>query len=125
MIDNPVLLKFCNETVRPTADLLAGLLTMPTAALDAVVGQGLAAALGTTDADLLRDTPWDAGDYTALGAAQGITGTDAGARTLLTNHDVIALLRVLVVVKQMIGANTDLGPLVRKIAVNPHPATVG
>ncbi len=125
MIDNPQLLRFTNETVRPTADLLAGLLTVPPAVLDAVVGQGLAAALGTTDADLLRVEPWEPSDYTAIGAAQGITGTDAGARTLLTNHDVIALLRVLVVVRQMIAANDQLGPLVRKIAVNPHPATVG
>ncbi len=125
MIDNPVLLKFTNETVRTTADLLAGLLTVPTAALDAVAGQNLAAVLGTTDAELLRAEPWDASDYTALGAAQGITGTDSGARSLLTNHDVIAFLRVLVVVRQMIAANDQLGPLVRKIAVNPRPNPVG
>ena len=125
MIDHVPLLKFVNESVRPTADLLAGLLTVPTAVLDAVTGQGLAAPLGTTVADLLRPEPWEPSDYTAVGAAQGITGSDSGARVALTNHDVIALLRVLVVVKAMIADNAALGPLVRKIAVNPRPNPVG
>ncbi|VTS01554.1 unnamed protein product [Gemmata massiliana] len=124
MIDNPVLLKFTNETIRITADLLAGLLTLPTAALDAVTGQGLAAVLGTTDAALMRAEPWDPSDYQGV-TAQGITGSDTDARVQLTNHDVIALLRVLVVVKQMIAANDQLGPLVRKIAVNPRAQLVG
>ncbi|AMV28811.1 hypothetical protein VT84_30740 [Gemmata sp. SH-PL17] len=124
MIENPALLKFTNESVRTTADLLAGLLTVPTAVLDAVVGQGLSATLGANDTALLRSAAWEASDYTAIGAAQGIAGTDTGARAMLTNHDVIALLRVLVVVKQMIAANSDLGPLVRKIAVNPRPNSV-
>ena len=125
MIDNAPLLKFVNESIRPTADLLAGLLTVPTAVLDAVVGQGLAEVLGTTDAELRRAEPWDATDYTAVGAAQGLTGSDSGARVALTNHDVIALLRVLVVVQAMIADNAALGPLVRKIAVNPRPNPVG
>ncbi len=124
MIDNPVLRRFTDETVRTTADLLAGVLSVPTAALDAVVGQGLAAALGTTDAALLRAEPWEPSDYQAV-PAQGITGTDDNARVQLTNHDVIALLRVLVVVKGMIAANDQLGPLVRKIAVNPRAYLVG
>ncbi|AMV23427.1 hypothetical protein VT84_03390 [Gemmata sp. SH-PL17] len=120
MIENAPLLRFTNESIRTTADLLAGLLTVPTAVLDAVVGQGLAATLGTNNAALLREAPWEASDYTALGAAQGIAGSDDSARVVLTNHDVIALLRVLVVVRQMIQANDQLGPLVRKIAVNPR-----
>ncbi len=124
MIDHPVLLKFTNESIRTTADLLAGLLTVPPAVLDAVVGQGLAAALGTTDAALLRAGPWEPGDYQAV-APQLIAGSGDNARAQLTNHDVIALLRVLVVVKGMIAANDQLGPLVRKLAVNPRAYLVG
>jgi hypothetical protein len=38
----------------------------------------------------------------------------------LTNHDVVALFRVLVALRYMIAGNPQLGPLVRKIAVNPR-----
>lgn len=119
-IDDPQLLAFVNESVRSTADLLAGLLPIPTAVLDAALGQGLPVVLGTTAADLLSPEAWDAAKYAALGAPQEIAGSDSSGRTLLTNHDVIALLRVLVVLKQLMDANAQLGPLVRKIAVNPR-----
>lgn len=120
-IDNPQLLKFVDETVRPLADLLAGILETPTAYADALVGQGHAATLGTDDATLLRAEAWVDADYAALGAPQVVTGSDSGARTLLTNYDVVGLSRVVVVLKNLIAANPSLGPLVRKMAVNPRP----
>lgn len=120
MIDDAQLLAFCNESVRTTADLLAGVLTVPTAVLDAVVGQGHCTALGTDPEKLLREEPWGTEDYAALGAAQEIAGSGSGGRVPLTNHDVVALFRVLVALRYMIAGNPQLGPLVRKIAVNPR-----
>ena len=119
-IDNAVLLSFCNESVRPVADRLGGLLPLPVAVLDAAVGKGLCEVLGTTPTDLTRAQSWTDADYTALGAPQPITGSDSGGRTLLTNHDVIGVLRVLAAVKAMIDANPARGPLVGKVAVNPR-----
>ncbi len=118
-IDNPVLLTFCNETIRPTADRLGGLLPLLTSITDAVRGQGLAAVLGTTDAELFRTTPWDVADYAAI-PPQDITGSDGSNRTLLTNHDVIGLIRVIAALSAMRSANPSLGPLVGRIAVNPR-----
>jgi hypothetical protein len=122
VIDNPVLLRFCDETVRPVADRLAGLLPLLDAVADAATGQGLAAVLGTTDSALFRgaDEPWGPEDYGATGAPQAVTGSDAGGRTLLTTYDVIAFLRVMAALKGMRAANPALGPLIGKLAVNPR-----
>ena len=68
-IDNAALLAFVNESIRPVADRLAGLLPLPTAVLDACAGQGLAAILGTTDAELRRSQPWADSDYAAMARA--------------------------------------------------------
>lgn len=121
-IDNPLLLKFCNETVRPVADRLAGLLPLLDSVRDAVVGQGHAAVLGTDDATLLRgpDHPWMEADYAAVGAPQAIVGSDSDGRSLLTNHDIIAFVRVMAALRGMKTANPNLGPLMGKLAVNPR-----
>lgn len=119
-ITNEPLLRYCNETVRPVADLLAGILDTPTRYLDALVGQGHAVTLGTDDATLLREAAWGVEEYTAVGAPEVITDSGSGGRVTLTNYDVIAFTRVMVVLKQMLQANPALGPLVRKIAVNPR-----
>lgn len=118
-IDNQPLLAFTNDTVRPLGDRLAGLLPLLTTVPDAVVGQGLAAVLGTTDAELFRASPWTADDYAAV-TPQAITGSDSGGRVQLTTHDVIGLLRVVAALGAMAAANPSLGPLVGKIAVNPR-----
>jgi hypothetical protein len=118
-INNAVLTAFCDESVRNMGDLLAGLLDAPARVLDAAVGKGVPAILGTTAAALLRPESWEAADYAAV-ELRDIAGSGSGGRTTLTNHDVIALLRVLVVLKHLMGQNAQLGPLVRKIAVNPR-----
>lgn len=119
-IDNPLLLAFVNDTVRNLGDRLAGLLPVPVAVLNAVAGQGHSATLGTTDDKLFQTATWTADDYTALGAPQPIAGSDASGRTLLTNYDVIGIVRVMVALKAMADANPALGPLVAKVAVNPR-----
>ncbi len=118
-IDNALLLSFVNESVRTTADRLAGLIPVPVAVLDAAVGQGHPATLGTTAEELLRAEPWTDEDYAVI-PVQVITGSDSGGRAALTNHHVIAILRVLVSVKYMIEMNAALGPLVGTVAVNPR-----
>ena len=118
-IDNASLLAFVNESIRPVADRLAGLLPVPPAVLDACAGQGLAAALGTTDTELRRSQPWTDSDYAAI-PVQTITGSDSGGRTLLTNHHVIGILRVLAAVKSLADDNPALGPLLGATAVNPR-----
>lgn len=118
-IDNAALLAFVNETIRPVSDRLAGLLPLPTAVLDAVGGKSLAAVLGTTDAELNRAEPWADADYAAV-ALKAIAGSGNDARTTLTNHHVIGILRVMAALKQMAAANPTLGPLVAAVAVNPR-----
>jgi len=118
-IDNAVLLRFCDETIRPMADRLGGLLPTLPPILAAVTGQGIAELLGTTDAELQRASAWEPADYGAV-TADTIFDSDSGARTLLSNRDVIALLRVFVVLSGMVAANPQLLPLVGKIAVNPR-----
>lgn len=118
-ITNDVLLNFCNETVRTTADRLAGLLPVPVAVINAAVGQGIAALLGTTDAVLFRAEPWTNTEYAAV-ELQTITNSNSGGRTTLTNHHVIGILRALAAVKAMVDANPALGPLVAAVAVNPR-----
>lgn len=119
-IDNPLLLTFVNESVRTLADRVAGLVGVPGPILDAAVGQGLPAVLGTTAEELLRGTPWTDDDYAALGAPQEIVGSGAGGRAPLTNFDVIAVLRVAAVLRYLIESNPALGPLLGKVAVNPR-----
>mgnify|MGYP006921389712 CR=1 FL=1 len=118
-IDNPVLLAFCNETVRPTSDKVAALLPLPDVILAAAAGKGLSAILGTTDAKLMQPTPWADADYAAI-PQDSIVGTDSGARTLLTNWDVIGFLRVMVALNGMIDTHPTLPGLIGKIAVNPR-----
>lgn len=120
MITHSGLTSFCNETLRPLADLLAGVLNTPTTVLNAVAGKDLAAVLGTTDAEINRAESWGPEDYAKLGEPQVIADSDSGGRTELTNYDVVAILRVIVVLKLMMGANPQLGPLVAKFAVNPR-----
>lgn len=118
-IDNAPLLAFVNESIRPVADRLAALLPLPDAVLDACLGQGLVELLGTNATDLLQAAPWTDENYEAI-PLQSITGSDSGGRTLLTNHHVIGILRVLAVVKAMKSDNPALGPLVGAVAVNPR-----
>ena len=119
MIDDPVLLAFCNETLRPVGDRLAGLLPLPQAVIDTIAGKGLSAVLGTTDAKLFRSEPWELADYGEIAPAV-IAGADSAGRTAITNYDVIALVRVLVTLRLMSAANDQLGPLVAKWGVNPR-----
>jgi hypothetical protein len=121
-IDNPVLLGFCNESLRPFADLLAGIRNLPADVMDAVAGKGLSAVLGTTDAALLRSstaTPWTPDDYAAV-APHDVTGSDSAGRTLLTSHRVIALIRVAVFLREALEMDANLGALVATFAVNPR-----
>lgn len=118
-IDNPVLLSFCNETIRPTADKLAVLLQLPTAILASAIGKELSKILGTTDEKLLQQTEWADADYAAI-TEDSIVNSDSGSRTLLTNHDVIKLLRVMVTLNNLIAIHKTLPAEVAKIAVNPR-----
>lgn len=119
--DSPVLLAFCNESVRPVADKLAGILSIPETVIAAVAGQELAEVLGTDKATLFRTEPWEDSNYEAI-ARFDIPGSNSGGRpTILTNHDVIGIIRVMVAVKGMIDLNDALRPLVGKVAVNPRP----
>lgn len=123
-IDNAVLTRFCDESLRPAADRLAGLLQFPGAVADAAVGQALPGLLGTTAEDLTRAEPWAVEDFvaavTATGGEQDIVGSDAGGRTLLTTLDVLKLLRVIVWLRTAIAADPALSPLIYKFAVNPR-----
>lgn len=116
--DNALLLNFVNESVRPVADRLAGLLPLPDAILNACIGQGLCEVLGTTPEDLLAG-PWTDEMYQAV-PVDAIVGSDGGGRTLLTNHHVIGILRVLAAVKYLADSNPALGPLLGAVAVNPR-----
>jgi len=121
-ISNVLLTKFCDQALRPAADMLAGLLPYVDQLLAAEQGQGLSAILGTTDTALFQAAPWQPSDYAAVTGGQlTIDNTDAGGRTLLDNFAVIALLRVFVNLQQMKDANPALMPLVAKFAVNPAP----
>lgn len=122
-IDNPVLTTFCNESIRPIADRLAGLIHLPKQVIATMKGKGLIEVLGTDEAALLRNgllQPWSNEDYMALGAPQEITNSGDSSRPTLTNYDVIGLVRVLVTLQNMIDANPLLPSLVGKIAVNPR-----
>lgn len=119
-ISNVLLTNFCDQALRPAADMLAGLLPYVDQLLAAMQGQGLSPILGTTDAKLFQSTPWADADYAAI-AQLTIDNTDSGGRTLLDNWSVIALLRVFVNLQQMKAANPALMPLVAKFAVNPAP----
>lgn len=121
-IDNEVLTKFCDETMRPFADLMAALIQIPQPVLDAVAGKQLATLLGTDDATLFRQEAWTPTEYGAV-TPDVIVGTDSGIRKILSNHEIIALLRVLVFLRNEMVANTQLGPLVMGVAVNPQPAS--
>lgn len=121
-IDNPVLLRFCDESLRPFADLLAGIKESPRLLMDTVAGQGLAAVLGTTTEPLLRSSmtqPWQPADYAAV-PDEVITGSDAGGRTTLTAHQVIALIRVAVFLREALEVDPQLGALIATFAVNPR-----
>lgn len=122
-IDNPALLSFVNESVRPLADRAAGIFGVVAAFLDAAKGKGFATDLGTTDAELFRDTPWELQDFASLlvdGAPVPITGTDSGGRTLLTNVDAVAIIRLAQWLQTAKEADPGIGPQVAKVAVNPR-----
>lgn len=119
-IDNQVLKNFCDQTIRPFADLMSALIQIPQPVLDAVAGKGLASILGTDDATLFRSEPWLEVDYGAV-TPDIIVGTDSDGRKILSNHEIIALTRVLVFLRNEMVANTQLGPLVMGVAVNPRP----
>lgn len=118
-IDNPVLLSFCNETVRPVSDKVAALLPLPDVIISAAIGKGFSAVLGTTDAKLTQTTAWTDADYAAI-PQDSIVGSDSGSRTLLTNWDVIGFLRVMVALNGMIALHPTLPAEIAKIAVNPR-----
>lgn len=119
-IDNLTLLSFTNESIRNISDLLAGILSLPDEIINVVIGKNFATVLGTTNNKLLQAEPWTNQDYMDLGAPEEILNSDSGGRTILTNYDIIGILRVLIVLQQMINANPSLKPLVYKIAVNPR-----
>lgn len=120
MIDHPDLLSFCNESIRTIFDNLATLVAFPDLAINTVIGKDLLTPLGAKASDLFRAEPWTNEDYAAI-PVEDISGSGNGGRTTLTNHDVIAALRVMIVLKGMMAQNPALGPLIGKIAVNPRP----
>lgn len=123
-IENPVLLGFLNESLRPAADRLAGLLTFPKAVISTAVGKGLIPVLGSDEATLTRPEEWTMTEYaaalTATSGEQSITGSDSGGRTLLSNLDALKMLRVIVWLNSAISADPALAPLIYKFAVNPR-----
>ena len=122
-IDNAALLSFVNESVRPLADRTAGMFGVVDAFLDAAKGKGFAPVLGTDDATLFRSTPWEFSDFAAClvdGAPVPIVGSDSGGRTLLTNIDVLAMIRLAQWHKNAKATDPGIGPQVAKIAVNPR-----
>lgn len=118
-IDNPVVRGFCNETTRPTSDKLAVLFPLPAQILDSAIGKGISELLGTTTDKLLQATEWTDADYAAV-PIQNIVGTDSDNRVLLTNHDMIAFLRVMVVLRGLLILHPTLPILIGKLAVNPR-----
>jgi len=116
---NEVLLRFVNETIRPVADKLAGLLLVPDQILNTVLGQGIPESLGTTAKALLSAVPWTDADYAVI-TPQEIVGSNSGGRVALTNHHVLGILRAVVALKGLAEANPSLGPLVGAVAVNPR-----
>ncbi len=120
-IDNPVLTKLCDEGLRPVCDLLTGLLQLPQSLIDTLVGKELIGELGTDIETLTREESWTPVEYAATGATpQPIVNSNAGGRTTLTHHDVLALYRVLVWLRNQMAGNPQLGPLLHKFAVNPR-----
>ena len=122
-IDNLVLLKFCDESVRNVADKGAGIFALVDAFVAAAKGKGIAELIGTTDEELFRETPWQLQDFAALlvnGAPVPITGTDRDGRALLTNIDVAGIVRFVMFVKTAKDADPAIGVLLGKVAVNPR-----
>ncbi len=119
-IDNSVALTFCNETLRPLADMLAGLIIVPAEIIATVKGKGLSTILGTDDITLLRQQAWTTDDYKAVSFGE-VIGSDSGGRTLCSNIDMLAILRVAIALDEMINADSNLKPLIAKWAVNPKP----
>ena len=122
-IDDAALLKFVDESVRTLADKAAGVFGFVDAFLEAARGKGVAALLGTDDETLFRSTPWEQSDFAAClvgGEPVAITGSDDGGRTLLTNVDVLAMIRLAQWLKNAKAADPAIGPQVAKVAVNPR-----
>lgn len=121
-IDHPVLRSFCDDTLRPLGDLLAGLMPAIGTIIAAATGKGIPGLVGTDSAALFRPAEWLAADYAATGAPQPVVGADAGGRNARTHHDVIALLRAVAALKAMVDANPSFPALIAGWAVNPRPA---
>ena len=121
-IDSEQLRAFVDESVRPLADRAAGVFAGIAQFLDAVRGKGLSGLLGTNDETLFRQSPWEQSDFVATftGSPQPIVGSDSNGRALLTNVDVIALIRLAVWLDESRKANPNIGPQVAKAAVNPR-----
>ena len=122
-INDAALLKFVDESVRTLADKAAGVFGFVDAFLEAARGKGVASVLGTDDDTLFRATPWEVADFEAClvnGSPLGITGSDDGGRTLLTNIDVLAMVRLAQWLKNAKAADPTIGPQVAKVAVNPR-----
>lgn len=122
-IDNAELAEFFNDTLRPFCDRVQGLFRAADALLKTAQGRGSAAALGTTDADLFRSTPWTDADFAATftGAPQPLLGTDGGGRTSgATNVEVLALLRLAQWAMNSAAADPGVLPLLAKFGPNPR-----
>lgn len=110
-------IRFCNEVVRPLADLVAGIMDKPKAVLDTFASKGLATDCGFAESLVTQDAALQASDYAAITPAMIPTGDD---RTPFSNIELLAFLRII----RFLGASLDADPaaklLIRKIAVNPR-----
>lgn len=121
-IDNELLLNFCNETLRPAGDVLAGLVGVPDMVLNAWKGKGLSDIVGFDQAVIDQADPATLEQFGAVFAQiQDVTNSNSNGRTTLTTLDIFALLRVHRAIKKMIDDDPAFRPLIAKFAVNPRP----
>ena len=121
-ITNEALMNLVDVSIRPAADSIAGLIDVPSGIINAIIGQNLAEVLGTTNEILFRPEAWTEVEYGAV-TLKTIARIPGDTRKVVTNHNVIALVRVLVNLDLMDKANPMLRPLLGAIAVNPSPRT--
>lgn len=114
-MEDPILLTFCDDIIRIGANLFAKLFVAPRPVINAAVGRGIPERLGTTTQNLLRANPWTPEDYAQIPEVP-VLGSDKDNRTLLTNHDIIKLLRGYIFLQNAMDANSEFGPLIYKIA---------
>lgn len=107
---------YCNEVIRPLADVLAGLMDHPAAVLGAFKAKGHAEKFGFDQALVEKLEELKPQDY---GFEEQPIPTGNDGRTATTNRELLALLRVV----GFLGRALDMDPaaklLIRKWAVNP------